>query len=57
MGIFRANMVAWTRAKGGSRKKWTDLKSVSKVVLIDLADGLDVREEGKTRLKIIPRVY
>lgn len=50
-------MVAWTRARGGSRKKWTDLRSVSKVVLIGLADGLDVREEGRRRLKIIPRVY
>lgn len=49
--------MAWTRARGGSRKRWTDLRSASKVVLIGLADGLDVREEGKRRLKIIPRAY
>lgn len=40
---------------GGGRKKWTDLRSVSEVVLIGLVDGLDVREEGKRKLRITAR--
>lgn len=41
---------------GGSRNKCTDMRYVSEIVLLDLADGLNVREERKCGLKVSPLV-
>lgn len=44
-------MVGWTRAVVEvGRHKWTDLRSASDIVLLGLVNGLDKREERKTRL-------